>query len=117
MDELVAALDETIIDHERRQSIRYVEELRLRKAKEYMKVKEWRKALDILLPLWQTMTYRKEGWWDVVEDICLSLRTVASHVGDGGAFVSASWELMNQSEPYVLPQNSADSTSILDEGC
>jgi hypothetical protein len=44
------------------------------------------------------MTYRNEGWWDIVEEVAYALRNVAARTGDGGTIVSVDWELMNSSE-------------------
>jgi hypothetical protein len=98
MDGFPASLDTAIAEYEHRKCGRFVEELQLQKAKELMKREAWEDALRVLRPLWHGMSYRKEGWWDIVEDIGWSLRTVASHTGDGGSIVAVDWELMNKSE-------------------
>lgn len=101
MDSFPTSLDDTIAEHEQRRSVRYVEELKLQKAKQLMRDQAWDQALRVLLPLWQTMSYRKEGWWDIVEDVSWALRTVAAHVGDGVSVIAADWELMSQSQ-YMI---------------
>lgn len=97
MDPFPPSLDDAIAEYEQRKSVRYVEELKLQKAKALMRAEDWNDAHQILRPLWQTMSYRREGWWDIVEDICWSLRTAAVHCNDGGSVLAVDWELMNQS--------------------
>ncbi len=46
------------------------------------------------------MSYRNEGWWDIVEEVGWALRAVAARTGDGGTVVAVDWELMNSSEYY-----------------
>lgn len=113
MDGFPESLDAVIAEYEHRKCGRFVEELQLQKAKEFIKREAWEDALRVLRPLWHGMSYRKEGWWDVVEDIGWALRKVASHTGDGGSIIAVDWELMNRSECYSSV-DSMDTFLILD---
>lgn len=72
--------------------------MKLRLAENLMSEEAWDDALKVLRPLWQTMSYRNEGWWDIVEEAGWALRAVAAQTGDGGTLVAVDWELMNSSE-------------------
>jgi hypothetical protein len=62
-----------------------------------MKREAWDDALKILRPLWQKMSFRREGWWNAVEEIGWALRKAAMKAGDGGSVVAVDWEMMNRS--------------------
>lgn len=94
---IIGSLTKAISEFERRKQNRLVHELCIVSAKESMKRGEWDTALRILRPLWQTMAFRHEGWWNVVEDIAWSLRNTAVEAGDAGTVVSVDWELLNKS--------------------
>lgn len=97
MDSFPTSLDSAIAEFEQRRNKRVVEELKLRKAKELIRRELWDDALRMLRPLWHSMSWRKEGWWDIVEDVGWALRSVAAKNGDGASIVSVDWELMHKS--------------------
>jgi hypothetical protein len=97
-EETMGSLRESIAQFEQQKLVRSVQEAKLGLAKELIEIEAWDDALRILRPLWQTMTYRNEGWWDIVEEVAYALRNVAARTGDGGTIVSVDWELMNSSE-------------------
>ena len=78
--------------------VRSVQELKLELARELIGLQAWDDALRVLRPLWQAMTYRTEGWWDIVEEVGWTLRSVARRTGDRGTVVAVDWELMNSCE-------------------
>lgn len=92
------AFDNVVAEFKARNYTRMLEELSLQCAKESMNAGSWDVALGYLRPLWQTMSFRRNGWWEMVEEVGWALRTTAARVGDGGSVVSADWELMNDSE-------------------
>lgn len=75
--------------------LRAVERLQLETARIYMEEKEWRNAIRILIPLWQTISWRQAGWWHLVEDIDWALNQCARNVGDAETLLAVEWELMN----------------------
>ncbi|KAI9742503.1 MAG: hypothetical protein M1818_004037 [Claussenomyces sp. TS43310] len=93
------SLDSAIGQYKQKRRTRLVQELKLRKAKELIDEEAWDDALRVLRPLWHSMTWRKEGWWDIVEEVGWTLRTVAANTGDGGSVICVDWELMNQTFP------------------
>ncbi|CAG8950641.1 hypothetical protein HYFRA_00002850 [Hymenoscyphus fraxineus] len=92
---IVDCLAKAISEFDIRGQNRFVQELQLLSAKESMRQEAWVDALNILRPLWQKMTYRKEGWWIAMEEIAWALRNAAVHSGDGRSVISVDWELMN----------------------
>ena len=62
-------LNITIAEFVRRDQSRLVQVLQLQSAKENIRREAWNDAYRIIRPLWQDMTFRKEQWWDIVEDI------------------------------------------------
>lgn len=74
---------------------RAVERLRLKLAHEQMRNGQWTEATQNLRTLWHSMSWRREGWWNLVEEVCWSLRTCARETGDGGSIVGVEWELMS----------------------
>jgi trafficking protein particle complex subunit 11 len=63
-----------------------------------MRTEEWDQCLRVLRTLWLGTLFRDEGWWDIVEEVCWALRTVAARMGDGSTVVAVDWELMNSGE-------------------
>ena len=91
-DGLKMAIHEFSIRNQKRS----VEHLKLGLAKAQMRNRQWADATHNLRLLWQNMSWRREGWWHMVQDVCWALRTCAQHTGDGGSIVSVEWELHNK---------------------
>ena len=83
--------------HKRSQG-RAVEQIKLQIAREYMKQAAWQDALSVAKELWSNLSWRRAGWWNLVEELGWVLRECACHVGDGGSVVSVDFELLNKSE-------------------
>ncbi|MCJ1284797.1 hypothetical protein MMC26_004133 [Xylographa opegraphella] len=66
-------------------------------AREYMRAGRWEEAMDLIKPLWQNLSWRKEGWWKLVEEISWAVRACARHLGDGEVLVAVEWELLSNS--------------------
>jgi len=98
MDSTIASLKEAILQHESEGYLRSAQAAKLQLADEYVRLEAWDEALRVLRPLWQGMSWRREGWWDLTEEVGTLLRKVGAQVGDGGAVVAVDWELMNSSE-------------------
>ncbi|KAG9239451.1 Gryzun, putative trafficking through golgi-domain-containing protein [Amylocarpus encephaloides] len=94
---IIFTLSNATAEFETRGQRRLVQELQLLSAKESMRRELWNDALMILRTLWLKMSYRKEGWWNAVEEVGWALRNAALHAGDGVSVVSVDWELMNNS--------------------
>lgn len=96
--QVLSSLRSSIALLEQQKLLRSVQELKLELAKELIELQAWDDALRVLRPLWQGMSYRNEGWWDIVEEVCWTLRMVARRTSDRGTLVAVDWELMNSSK-------------------
>lgn len=94
---VIQSLESAVSEFNKRKQARLVYELSIQLANESLKRKDFSTAFHVLRPLWQKMTFRGEGWWDVVEEVGWALRDAALHVGDGGAVIAVDWELMHRS--------------------
>jgi hypothetical protein len=99
---IISSLSNAIVEYEKRKQNRFVQELQLLSANESMKREAWEDALKILRQLWQRMSFRKEGWWNAVEEICWVLRKAAVHAGDASSVLAVDWELMNRCMSLVV---------------
>jgi hypothetical protein len=91
---IVDALHLAIREFSSRGQRRAAERLKLDLAREEMQRSNWMDALHVLRPLWQTLSWRKEGWWPLTEEVAWALRDCAEHVGDAASIVGVEWELM-----------------------
>lgn len=84
---------------------RAVERLKFEVAREHMRSGQWNDAMGILKPLWQHLSWRREGWWKLVEEISWAVRACARHLGDGETLVAVEWELLSscRSNQQILP--------------
>ena len=91
------------VDHfTRHNRLRTVERLRLEMARLNMENGEVNTALQLLLPLWQELSWRREGWWDLVAEVDWALRDCARHVGDERTLIAVEWELLCNCECRYL---------------
>lgn len=74
---------------------RDVERLQLETARVYMQKEEWVNAIRVLKPLWQTLSWRQGGWWQLVQEVDWALRDCARKVGDGETLIAVEWELLS----------------------
>ncbi|KAI1922233.1 hypothetical protein LOZ12_000600 [Ophidiomyces ophidiicola] len=78
-----------------RRQLRMVEQQKLTMAKELMRLKEWQTALDLLRPVWTGLTWRRDGWWQLMVDFGWALRECARRAEDLETILRVDWELMN----------------------
>ena len=79
----------------RRQQHRAVERAEFDVACEYMRSGRWDEAMDVVKPLWKKISWRKSGWWKLVEEVSWALRACARHLGEGETLVMVEWELLS----------------------
>jgi hypothetical protein len=97
----------------KRQQIRLYAELSLECAKELTVLKDWANLVELLLPLWQDMSFRVEGWLDVCENLNWVLRAAAHFLGQADLIVAIDWELLNGSMFMLIKSyRSTDSPSL-----
>lgn len=95
---IIQSLEESIREFAIRGQTRFVESLSYGIAKEYIRMGRWDHALDILRPLWPGLSWRKEGWWLLMEGFGWTLRRCAAECGDLATVLQVDWELMNSSK-------------------
>jgi len=93
---IINMLTKAINEFEQRRQLRLAQDLSLLSARESLRKEAWDDALRVLRPLWQKMSFRREGWWSAVEDVGWALRDAAARAGDGGTVIAVDWELLNQ---------------------
>ncbi|MCJ1394716.1 hypothetical protein MMC18_007596 [Xylographa bjoerkii] len=81
----------------KRHQDRASERMEFEMAQEYMRAGRWEEAMELLKPLWQKLSWRKEGWWKLVEEMSWAVRACARHLGDGEVLVAVEWELLSNS--------------------
>ena len=77
---------------------RVVERIQFEQARLHMQHQKWKHAMRILVPLWQTLSWRKSGWWLLLKEIDLALQECARRVEDADTLVAVQWELLNRCE-------------------
>lgn len=83
-----------------RDQTRAVERLQLEMAKVHMKYEQWERAARVLTPLWQTLSWRRAGWWQLLEEVDWTLRDCASRVRNIETMIAVDWELLNSCKYY-----------------
>lgn len=76
---------------------RMAAEVSLECVKELATVKDWEQVVKILRPFWEEMSFRRDGWPEITEDMCWILRTAAVETAQADLVVSIDWELLNKS--------------------
>lgn len=92
---VLPSFDKAVVEYNTRQQSRIVEDLKLQIAREHVRSEAWDDAFKVLFPLWKSLSFRKDGWWDIVEEVGCLLRSVAVKVGNGEAVLAVNWELMD----------------------
>ncbi|KAL4722024.1 hypothetical protein ACLX1H_011219 [Fusarium chlamydosporum] len=77
---------------------RLATELSLECAREFANMGQWDDAVEMLLPFWENVAFRSEGWINISEDLCLSMRRIAAGAHRADLVVAADWELMGNQE-------------------
>ncbi|PYH95861.1 hypothetical protein BO71DRAFT_482596 [Aspergillus ellipticus CBS 707.79] len=89
LDALKAALEE----FSKRDQDRKTESLSLEIAQEYMRLGSWPEAYELLRPLWQTLSWRRSGWWQLMEQFGWALRECALRTHESDMVLRVDWEL------------------------
>lgn len=92
---LQSLLDKAIAEYDVRSQTRMVEDLRLQKGKVSLKSGHFDDALRTLQTLWNGMTFRRDGWSDLAEEVLWTLRVAAARAGKIDIVITADWELLN----------------------
>ncbi|KAK2735957.1 hypothetical protein FQN57_001030 [Myotisia sp. PD_48] len=92
-------LDEAVLEFSKRGQTRMLEKLKLDIAKEYVLMASWDKALNVLRPMWTSLSWRREGWWSLMNEVGWPLRECAMHCHDIETVIRVDWELMHKAKP------------------
>ncbi|KAJ5226759.1 uncharacterized protein N7469_006765 [Penicillium citrinum] len=95
LDTLKMALEEFTKRHQTRK----VESLSLEIAQEYIRKGSWTEAYNSLQPHWATLTWRRSGWWQLMETYAWALRECALNIEDQEMVLKIDWELLNKAFP------------------
>ena len=74
---------------------RSVERIQFEMVRLHMQNQQWQRAMRTLVPLWQTLSWRQAGWWDLLEEVAQSLKECARKVHDLEILLAVEWELMS----------------------
>ncbi|EZF34663.1 hypothetical protein H101_01794 [Trichophyton interdigitale H6] len=94
--QILEFLAESVAEFAKRGQVRMVEKQKFTMAKEYVRLEAWGDALDILRPLWLQISWRREGWWHLMEECAWLLRDCAVRCGDYETIYRIDWEIMNK---------------------
>lgn len=79
--------------------MRTVERLQFETGKVFMQQKQWYNALRVMRPLWKSLSWRRAGWWQLVEEVDWALRECARMACDRETLIAVEWELLSKSRP------------------
>ncbi|KAF2131485.1 hypothetical protein P153DRAFT_286498 [Dothidotthia symphoricarpi CBS 119687] len=94
--DISAKLDAATSQFKARGQNRKVEQLQLEVARTLLHVKRFDDAFKVLRPLWETMSWRKEGWWNLASEVLWALHECALRIQDRETYVATEWELYCQ---------------------
>ncbi|KAF1941787.1 hypothetical protein EJ02DRAFT_490863 [Clathrospora elynae] len=97
--DISAKMNAAIAQFRARGQLRKVDQLQLEVARTLLHVKRFDDAFQVLRPLWETMSWRKEGWWSLASEVLWALHECALHVQNRETYVATEWELYNQTIP------------------
>ncbi|KAJ5489619.1 hypothetical protein N7539_004509 [Penicillium diatomitis] len=93
---ILLALKAAVEEFSKRNQQRQVERLSLEIAQEYMRNASWKEAFEVLSPLWSTLSWRRSGWWSLMESFGWALRESAARAHETETVLRIDWELANR---------------------
>ncbi|KAK1776758.1 Gryzun, putative trafficking through golgi-domain-containing protein [Copromyces sp. CBS 386.78] len=93
---IIDCLSRALNEFLQRDQVRLAAELSLELARELSLRQEWAKVVELLRPIWQNMSFRKERWPALAEEVSWALRAAASKTGELGDVVAIDWELLDR---------------------
>ncbi|KAF2266850.1 hypothetical protein CC78DRAFT_614666 [Lojkania enalia] len=91
--DIVEKSNAAIVEFDERGQRRKVEQLQLEVSRTLLHAKKYDQAFEVLRPLWETMTWRKEGWWSLASEVLWGLHECALRIQDPETYVATEWEL------------------------
>ncbi|KPI36621.1 uncharacterized protein AB675_10053 [Cyphellophora attinorum] len=95
--EILRLLDSANDFFARHGQLRLQEQLQLDRAREHTRTGSWTDAIEVLQPLWEKSTWRKAGWWRLLEHVGWLLFECAREANDTDLLLRLVWELANDS--------------------
>ncbi|KAJ5995707.1 hypothetical protein N7481_002684 [Penicillium waksmanii] len=96
---ILSTLKAALEEFSKRHQTRKVESLSLEIAQEYIRIGSWAEAYKALQPHWATLTWRRSGWWQLMEAFGWALRESALKIQDQETVLKVDWELLNKAFP------------------
>lgn len=91
--DIVAKLNKALPQFQSRSQFRKIEQLQLDLSRTLLHAKQYEDAFAVLRPLWESMSWRREGWWDLASEVLWVLHECALRVQDAETYVLTEWEL------------------------
>ncbi|KAF2274519.1 uncharacterized protein EI97DRAFT_435057 [Westerdykella ornata] len=91
--DIVTKLEMAIPEFEARGQSRKLDQLKLEISRTLLQAQRYDDAFKILKPLWKSMSWRREGWWNVASDVLWAIHECAKKVSDQETYVLTEWEL------------------------
>ncbi|KAI8936494.1 hypothetical protein NX059_006899 [Plenodomus lindquistii] len=97
--DISAKMNASMSEFKRRGQHRKADQLQLEVARTLLHVKRFDDAFKVLRPLWETMAWRREGWYSLASEVLWALHECALRVQDRETYVATEWELYSQTIP------------------
>ncbi|KAF2745211.1 hypothetical protein M011DRAFT_488435 [Sporormia fimetaria CBS 119925] len=91
--DIVGKLNSAVPEFEARGQLRKVEQLQLEVCRSLLHSQEYEALFPILRPLWETMSWRQERWYDIASEVLWALHECALRVQDRETYILTEWEL------------------------
>lgn len=92
-EEIIFTLDAAIQHFAKRGQLRRIEILRLQKAREQIHAGAWAAAIDTIRSLWTSRSWRRAGWWNMLQQLGWALLDCLSQVRNPDLLIQLLWEL------------------------
>ncbi|KIV88250.1 hypothetical protein PV10_07949 [Exophiala mesophila] len=118
--EIVATLDSAIEHFTERGQLRKSDLLKFEQAIEYVEMRSWAKAIQILQSLWETQSWREAGWWQLLQRVAWIILDCLANSRNLELEIRVLWESANclfESRPgsgddLILALNNASTGSV-----
>jgi trafficking protein particle complex subunit 11 len=96
-DAIVELLNQASHEFFKTDQQRLVDQLHLNAGQELLRSNRPSEALAVLLPVWEGMSWRTSGWWDLISETVWALNEAAERCQDSDILVKTGWDLLNKS--------------------
>lgn len=80
---------------------RAAQQIKLLHAQTLVEDGRFAEALDVIRPTWDSMHWRKEGWWDLAAEVLRLVHICASKTNDVALSIEAEWEMTCNGQSFV----------------